>query len=103
VYGSRPRLIGADVARLAVNPDVGSNKTARHCIRDVSAALESTSDFAGKYAAVLCSAMIQSRQIEAFRAVMLTGAMTNAAEMIQVSQPAVSRLVRDLEHQLGCC
>jgi len=47
--------------------------------------------------------MIQSRQIEAFRAVMLTGAMTNAAEMIQVSQPAVSRLVRDLEHQLGCC
>ena len=45
--------------------------------------------------------MIQTRQIEAFRAVMLTGAMTTAAEMIQVSQPAVSRLVRDLEHELG--
>ena len=45
--------------------------------------------------------MILTRQIEAFRAVMLTGAMTTAAEMIQVSQPAVSRLVRDLEQQLG--
>ena len=56
---------------------------------------------ARKYAAVLYSRMIQNRQIEAFRAVMLTGAMTTAAEMIQVSQPAVSRLVRDLEHELG--
>jgi DNA-binding transcriptional LysR family regulator len=46
-------------------------------------------------------AMIQNRQIEAFRAVMMTGAMTTAAEMIQISQPAVSRLVRDLEQQLG--
>jgi DNA-binding transcriptional LysR family regulator len=45
--------------------------------------------------------MIQERQIEAFRAVMLTGAMTSAAEVIHVTQPAVSRLVRDLEHEIG--
>ena len=32
---------------------------------------------------------------------MLTGAMTSAAEAIHVTQPAVSRLVRDLEQQLG--
>ena len=62
---------------------------------------ESNSNFAGKYDVVLCSAMIQSRQIEAFRAVMLTGAMTTAAETIHVTQPAVSRLVRDLESETG--
>ncbi len=45
--------------------------------------------------------MIQSRQLEAFRAVMRTGAMTAAAESIHVTQPAVSRLVRDLEQELG--
>lgn len=42
--------------------------------------------------------MIQSRQVEAFRA---TGGMTAAAQMIHVTQPAVSRLVRDLEAELG--
>ena len=44
--------------------------------------------------------MINSRQIEAFRAVMLTGAMTAAAEIIHLTQPAVSRLIRDLEAEL---
>jgi len=44
--------------------------------------------------------MINSRQIEAFRAVMLTGAMTAAAEVIHVTQPAVSRMIRDLEAEL---
>lgn len=38
------------------------------------------------------------RQVEAFRAVMLTGQMTIAAELMSVTQPAVSRLIRDFEH-----
>jgi DNA-binding transcriptional LysR family regulator len=45
--------------------------------------------------------MIQSRQIEAFRAVMLRGTMTSAAAEIHVTQPAISRLIRDLEAELG--
>jgi DNA-binding transcriptional LysR family regulator len=45
--------------------------------------------------------MIQSRQIEAFRAVMLTGSMTGAAKTFHLTQPAISRLIRDLEAELG--
>ena len=45
--------------------------------------------------------MLQSRQIEAFRAVMLAGGMTAGAAMMRVTQPAVSRLIRDLEGELG--
>ncbi|WP_455921189.1 LysR family transcriptional regulator [Pseudomonas putida] len=37
------------------------------------------------------------RQVEAFRAVMRTGSMTSAAELMSVTQPAVSRLIRDFE------
>ncbi|MDX0498631.1 LysR family transcriptional regulator [Sinorhizobium medicae] len=37
------------------------------------------------------------RQVEAFRAVMLTGQMTTAAELMSITQPAVSRLIRDFE------
>lgn len=44
---------------------------------------------------------LNHRQVEAFRAVMLLGSMTSAAEMLAISQPAVSRLVRDLELALG--
>jgi DNA-binding transcriptional LysR family regulator len=40
---------------------------------------------------------LNPRQLEAFRAVMLTGSMTIAAEALQITQPAVSRLIRDLE------
>jgi len=41
------------------------------------------------------------RQIDAFRAVMLTGTATEAAQVLGVSQPAISRLVSDLEAELG--
>nr|WP_233278980.1 LysR family transcriptional regulator [Agrobacterium radiobacter] len=46
-------------------------------------------------------AMIQSRQLEAFRAVMLTGGMTSAANLVRITQPAISRLIRDLEEEIG--
>ena len=41
------------------------------------------------------------RQIEAFRAVVLTGGVGAAASLINVTQPAVSRLIRDLQSHLG--
>jgi DNA-binding transcriptional LysR family regulator len=41
------------------------------------------------------------RQIEAFRAVVLTGGVGAAAALINVTQPAVSRLIRDLQNHLG--
>ncbi|ARB30610.1 LysR family transcriptional regulator [Pseudomonas tolaasii] len=44
---------------------------------------------------------LNPRQLEAFRTVMQTGSMTIAAETLQVSQPAISRLIRDLEVTLS--
>jgi len=41
------------------------------------------------------------RQIEAFRAVMLTGSMTEAATTLGTSQPRISRLVAQLESASG--
>ncbi len=41
------------------------------------------------------------RQIEAFRFVMITGTTVGAAEALGVTQPAVSRLLADLELALG--
>jgi DNA-binding transcriptional LysR family regulator len=43
---------------------------------------------------------ITFRMIEAFRAVMLTGGITKAAEMLHISQPSVTRLIHDLEETL---
>ena len=44
---------------------------------------------------------LNPRQIEAFRAVVLTGGVGMAAKLINVTQPAVSRMIRDLQQQLG--
>ncbi len=41
------------------------------------------------------------RQIEAFRAVYRTGGMTSAGNLMNITQPAVSRLIRDLEAEIG--
>lgn len=41
------------------------------------------------------------RQIEAFRAVFMTGSMTAAGDLMAISQPAVSRLIHDLESMIG--
>lgn len=45
--------------------------------------------------------MLNLRQINAFRHVMMYKTVTRAAEMMFVSQPAVSRLISDLEDQVG--
>mgnify|MGYP003365259509 CR=1 FL=1 len=44
---------------------------------------------------------MNARQIEVFRAVMLSGSLTAAAQMLNVSQPAASKVLRHLESQLG--
>lgn len=41
------------------------------------------------------------RQIEAFRSLMVTGSVTVSARMMGITQPAVSRLLRDLQEGLG--
>lgn len=41
------------------------------------------------------------RQLEAFRAVMTAGSITHAAHTMHLSQPAVSKLIADLEHSVG--
>jgi DNA-binding transcriptional LysR family regulator len=41
------------------------------------------------------------RQVEAFRAVMMSGGITAAASMLNISQPSVSRLIADLERAVG--
>lgn len=44
---------------------------------------------------------INLRQLEAFRAVMMTRSITRASELLFVSQPAVTRLIKDLESSAG--
>ena len=41
------------------------------------------------------------RQLEAFRAVMQTGSVTRAAELLRVSQPAISQLLAQFERKCG--
>lgn len=45
--------------------------------------------------------LLNPRQIEAFRLVMLRGSVTGAAAQLKISQPAVSRFIRDLEARSG--
>ncbi|MCC5961437.1 MAG: LysR family transcriptional regulator [Rhodobacteraceae bacterium] len=47
------------------------------------------------------SAQISPRQLEAFHAVVEHGTMTRASQQLNVSQPAVSRLLSDLANDLG--
>ena len=44
---------------------------------------------------------LNPRQIEAFRALMLAGSVGSAASLLNVSQPAISRMIRDFQHQVG--
>jgi DNA-binding transcriptional LysR family regulator len=44
---------------------------------------------------------INARQLEVFRAVMRSGSLTAAARMLNVSQPAASKVLRYMETQLG--
>lgn len=41
------------------------------------------------------------RQIEAFRALMLSGSVTEAGRLLSVTQPAVSKIISQLEAELG--
>lgn len=45
--------------------------------------------------------MLNPRQVEAFRTVIVTGGVTAAARVMNISQPAVTRLVHDLQYALG--
>jgi DNA-binding transcriptional LysR family regulator len=45
--------------------------------------------------------MLNFRQIEVFRAIMLTHTMSAAAQMLRSSQPGLSRMIKHLEGRLG--
>lgn len=49
----------------------------------------------------MASLLLNPRQIEAFRWVMLRGSVTAAAQQLGISQPAASRLIHDLESRTG--
>ena len=43
--------------------------------------------------------MLQFRQIQAFHTIMDTGTVTRAAKRLGISQPGVSNLIANLEHE----
>lgn len=45
--------------------------------------------------------MLSFRQIEAFRATMEAGSVSAASRLLFISQPSLSRLIADLEHEVG--
>jgi len=45
--------------------------------------------------------MITPRMIEAFRAVVISGSVSEAASFLHITQPAVSRLIKDMELEVG--
>lgn len=45
--------------------------------------------------------MLNPRQVEAFRAVVVNGGITAAAQALNITQPAVTRLIQDLQFALG--
>lgn len=45
--------------------------------------------------------MLTLRQIEVIRAIMVTGTVTGAAQMLNVSAPGVSRIMKHAEGLLG--
>lgn len=47
------------------------------------------------------SSNLNLKQIDAFRAVMISGSTSQAAALLKVSQPAVSRLIHNLEAQIS--
>lgn len=47
------------------------------------------------------AARIQVRHLRAYNAIVMTGSVTAAAKRVHLSQPAVSRLLADLETELG--
>ncbi|BCH20763.1 LysR family transcriptional regulator [Mesorhizobium sp. L-8-3] len=62
---------------------------------------KSNSDFTRPYYQILYRATMNIRQIEAFRAIMISGSASRAAESMGITQPAVSRLVSELEKTIG--
>lgn len=44
---------------------------------------------------------MNQRQIEAFRSIILRGSMTAAAQELRTSQPSISRLIAELEREIG--
>jgi DNA-binding transcriptional LysR family regulator len=49
----------------------------------------------------LTMSTVSVRQLEAFRAVILTGSVTGAADMLHLTQPTVSKLLAELEYRTG--